>query len=78
MAFVVFWPYAAYYFVSRWDDMKPQLAAVLTGLVLLTAGEKTLEYAHWRGGDGSTEPRPPGLRNPAEGRETDPETAVLW
>lgn len=47
--YLVFFPYAAYYFVSRWEEMRLQLAAIIAGLVLLAVGGKALEY----GGSGS-------------------------
>ena len=46
--FFVFPLYAAYYFISRWDEMKVPLAAVVAGLVLMSAGGWALE----RGGGG--------------------------
>jgi DNA-directed RNA polymerase subunit RPC12/RpoP len=36
-------PYAAYYFVSRWDDMSSRMVMLIVGLVLLTGGGRLLE-----------------------------------
>ena len=35
--------YAAYYVVSRWDDMRSRLIMVVAGLVMLTIGGRMLE-----------------------------------
>ena len=48
--FLIFPPYAAYYVVSRWDDMRSRLIMVVAGLGLLTIGGRMLEvYASGRG-----------------------------
>jgi hypothetical protein len=35
--------YAAYYFVSRWDEMRSRLAMIVVGLILLSIGGRLLE-----------------------------------
>jgi len=39
-------PYAAYYFVSRWDDMSSRLVMLVLGLALLAGGGRLLEMEH--------------------------------
>jgi hypothetical protein len=41
--YLLFPPYAAYYFVSRWDEMSSRLAMLVVGLTLLTGGGRLLE-----------------------------------
>jgi DNA-directed RNA polymerase subunit RPC12/RpoP len=41
--YLIFPPYAAYYFVSRWDDMSSRFAMLVVGLTLLTGGGRLLE-----------------------------------
>jgi DNA-directed RNA polymerase subunit RPC12/RpoP len=41
--YLIFPPYAAYYFVSRWDDMSSRMVMLIVGLVLLTGGGRLLE-----------------------------------
>jgi hypothetical protein len=41
--YLIFPPYAAYYFVSRWDEMKSRLVMLVVGLALLTGGGRLLE-----------------------------------
>jgi hypothetical protein len=36
-------PYAAYYFVSRWDEMSSRLVMLVVGLALLAGGGRLLE-----------------------------------
>jgi hypothetical protein len=48
--------YAAYYFVSRWDEMRSRLAMVVVGLVLMSAGAWVLELDHARPGPGEVDP----------------------
>jgi hypothetical protein len=36
-------PFAAYYFVSRWDEMRSRLVLVFIGLALLSGGGRLLE-----------------------------------
>jgi DNA-directed RNA polymerase subunit RPC12/RpoP len=43
--FLIFPPYAAYYVVSRWDDMRSRLIMVVAGLGLLTIGGRMLKVA---------------------------------
>ncbi|MFO0908967.1 MAG: hypothetical protein U0794_11505 [Isosphaeraceae bacterium] len=50
--FVVLPIYAAYYFMSRWDDTKVALGVVIGGLVILAAGGWALEYGQ------ASRPRP--------------------
>ena len=38
-------PYAAYYFVSRWEEMMSRLVILIVGLVLLAGGGRMLESA---------------------------------
>ena len=40
--------YAAYYLVSRWDDMASRLIMIVTGLVLLAIGGRILEVVFTR------------------------------
>jgi hypothetical protein len=41
--YLLFPPYAAYYFVSRWDEMSCRLVMLIVGLALLTGGGRLLE-----------------------------------
>ena len=41
--YLIFPPYAAYYFVSRWDDMSSRLVMLIVGLAMLTGGGRLLE-----------------------------------
>ena len=41
--YLLFPPYAAYYFVSRWDEMSSRLVMLIVGLVLLAGGGRMLE-----------------------------------
>jgi hypothetical protein len=41
--YLLFPPYAAYYFVSRWDEMSSRLVMLIVGLALLTGGGRLLE-----------------------------------
>ena len=41
--YLLFPPYAAYYFVSRWDEMSSRLVMLIVGLVLLAGGGRLLE-----------------------------------
>jgi DNA-directed RNA polymerase subunit RPC12/RpoP len=41
--YLLFPPYAAYYFVSRWDEMRNRLVMLIVGLALLSGGGKLLE-----------------------------------
>ncbi len=41
--YLIFPPYAAYYFVSRWDEMRSRLVMLVVGLALLTGGGRLLE-----------------------------------
>jgi DNA-directed RNA polymerase subunit RPC12/RpoP len=41
--YVIFPPYAAYYFVSRWDEMSSRLLMVVVGLALVAGGGRLLE-----------------------------------
>jgi hypothetical protein len=41
--YLLFPPYAAYYFVSRWDEMKSRLVMLILGLALLAGGGRLLE-----------------------------------
>ena len=43
--YLFFPPYAAYYFVSRWDEMSSRLVMLIVGLVLLAGGGRILETA---------------------------------
>jgi hypothetical protein len=43
--YLLFPPYAAYYFVSRWDEMSSRLVMLIVGLTLLTGGGRLLENA---------------------------------
>jgi hypothetical protein len=44
--YVLFPFYAAYYFVSRWDEMRSRLVMVVVGLTLLAIGGRMLESDH--------------------------------
>jgi hypothetical protein len=41
--YLLFPPYTAYYFVSRWDEMSSRLVMLVVGLALLTGGGRLLE-----------------------------------
>jgi hypothetical protein len=41
--YLLFPPYAAYYFVSRWDEMSSRLVMLIVGLTLLSGGGMLLE-----------------------------------
>ena len=41
--YLLFPPYAAYYFVSRWDEMSSRLVMLIVGLALLSGGGALLE-----------------------------------
>ncbi len=41
--YLFFPPYAAYYFVSRWDEMSSRLVMLVVGLTLLVGGGRLLE-----------------------------------
>jgi hypothetical protein len=41
--YLLFPPYAAYYFVSRWDEMSSRLVMLIVGLALLSGGGVLLE-----------------------------------
>jgi hypothetical protein len=41
--YLLFPPYAAYYFVSRWDEMRSRLVMLVVGLALLSGGGWLLE-----------------------------------
>ena len=41
--YLLFPPYAAYYFVSRWDEMSSRLVMLVVGLTLLAGGGRLLE-----------------------------------
>ena len=41
--YLIFPPYAAYYFVSRWDEMSSRLVMLFVGLALLAGGGRLLE-----------------------------------
>ena len=41
--YLIFPPYAAYYFVSRWDEMRSRLLMLVVGLALLSGGGRLLE-----------------------------------
>jgi hypothetical protein len=41
--YLLFPPYAAYYFASRWDEMSGRLVMLIVGLTLLTGGGRLLE-----------------------------------
>ena len=41
--YLLFPPYAAYYFVSRWDEMSSRLVMLIVGLALLAGGGRLLE-----------------------------------
>ena len=43
--YLIFPPYAAYYFVSRWDDMSSRMVMLIVGLAMLTGGGRLLEDA---------------------------------
>jgi hypothetical protein len=46
--YLMFPPYAAYYFVSRWDEMRSRMVMLVLGLTLLTGGGRLLETEHPR------------------------------
>jgi hypothetical protein len=41
--YLLFPPYAAYYYVSRWDEMKSRLVMLILGLAMLAGGGRLLE-----------------------------------
>jgi hypothetical protein len=43
--YLIFPPYAAYYFVSRWDEMRSRLMMAIVGLAMLAGGGRLLEKA---------------------------------
>jgi DNA-directed RNA polymerase subunit RPC12/RpoP len=43
--YLIFPPFAAYYFVSRWDEMSSRLVMLIVGLAMLTGGGRMLEAA---------------------------------
>jgi DNA-directed RNA polymerase subunit RPC12/RpoP len=43
--YLIFPPFAAYYFVSRWDEMSSRLVMLIVGLTMLTGGGRMLEAA---------------------------------
>ena len=43
--YLIFPPYAAYYFVSRWDEMSSRLVMLIVGLAMLAGGGRLLETA---------------------------------
>ena len=43
--YLIFPPFAAYYFVSRWDEMNSRLVMLIVGLTMLTGGGRMLEAA---------------------------------
>ena len=45
--YLMFPPYAAYYFVSRWDEMMSRFVMLIVGLALLAGGGRLLESARW-------------------------------
>jgi DNA-directed RNA polymerase subunit RPC12/RpoP len=44
--YLIFPPYAAYYFLSRWDEMSSRLVMIVIGLTLLVGGGRLLEFEH--------------------------------
>lgn len=58
--YLLFPPYAAYYFVSRWDEMSSRLVMLIVGLVLLAGGGRLLESARpAEAGEGEAIAAPP-------------------
>ncbi len=47
--YLMFPPYAAYYFVSRWDEMMSRFVMLIVGLALLAGGGRLLETARSAG-----------------------------
>jgi len=57
--------YAAYYLVSRWDEMKSRLVMIVIGLVLLSVGSRMIESGLAR----SNPADPPQVHALAQGGE---------